>query len=445
MKCYNWLKDQGKSGKQMDTVPKRISATYLDRAIGFISFLINLMIQVELKFSGALDIERLRKAVYLTLDVEPILGYHLVSHWHRPYFQRANKDSITAFYSTESSAEFNSFRSELIDAYQGPQLKVYLYHSSNEDRLLIKVTHNVTDVGGLNKVASVISSIYHRLKDEPDYQPIPNPAVSRGLWKVANQLKWYAYPRVYFNYLQGLLAQMPRQGTHTIHFEVGPLIPLDFVHKIIPEERVTRLREYAHAHHATLNDLIIAAIFRALIIEEKWDRQSYLRLNTSVDLRRWYLSDEQSNTIANLSAMEVISLKNDPGDSFLDTLERVVAFMERRKSNYIGLSDLIGSLPIMLLPDVWGRKLYKRVVQRAINRNNIAPGLTNMGEIATDAVTFDFPPDSAWLFAPPYHPPYFLIGLSGYKGTLSLSSVVRSSHKDKVIQLFENVISQLPA
>jgi NRPS condensation-like uncharacterized protein len=429
----------------MDTVPKQIPATYLDRAIGFISFLIDLTIQLELKFTEALDIERLRKAVYLTLDAEPILGCHLVSHWHRPYFQRMSRDSITAFYTTENVAGFNAFRSELIDTYQGPQLKVYLHHSSDEDRLLVKVTHNVTDVGGLNKIAHTISSIYSRLKDEPDYKPASNINASRSLRIVTKQLKWHAYPRIYFNYLQGLFAQMPRQGTHTLRFEKGPLIPLEFVHKLIPEERIGRMKEYGRAHNATLNDLMMAAIFRALILGEKWDRQSHLRLNTSVDLRRWYLSGEQDETIANLSAMEVLSLKDDIGDSFLATLERVVAFMENRKLSYIGLSDLIGSLPIMILPDVWGRNLYKKVVQRAINKNNIAPGLTNMGEIAIDAVTFDYPPDSAWLFAPPYYSPYFLIGLSGYKRTLSLSSVVRPSHKDKVIQLFENIISQLPA
>jgi len=428
----------------MGSVPERISASYLDRAIGFISFLIDLMIQLELKFTESLDIERLRKAVYLTLDAEAILGYRLVSHWHRPFFQRISRDCTNAFYTTESIGEFNTFRSVLIDTYQGPQLKVYHYHASDEDRLLIKVAHNVTDVGGLSKIAHTISSIYSRLKDEPDYEPVLNINASRGLRVVTKHLKWHAYPRIYFDYLQGLFAQMPCQGTHTLRFEKSYLVPLEFVHKLIPEEKVAHLREYGHSHNATLNDLMVAAIFRALIIEEKWDQQSHLRLNTSVDLRRWYLSGEQDEAIANLSAMEVLSLKNDIGDSFLATLERVVTSMESRKSSYIGLSDLIGSLPIMILPDIWGRNLYKKVVQRAINKNNIAPGFTNMGEIAIDAVTFDHPPDSAWLFAPPYYPPYFLIGLSGYKRTLSLSSVVRPSHNDKVIRFFENVISQLP-
>ena len=430
----------------MVSAPEQIQASYLDRAIGLISFLIDPMIQLELKFSEPLDIERLQKAIYLALDAEPILGCRLVSHWHRPYFQRISGDSINdVFHKTKSIEKFDTFRSSLIDTYQGPQLKVYHYHSSDENRLLIKVAHNVTDVGGLNKIAHTISSIYSRLKDDPAYEPAPNISASRGLRIVTRHLKWHAYPRIYLNYLQGLLAQMPRQGTHTLRLEEGPLTPPDFVHELIPEERVAHLREYGHSHYATLNELIVAAIFRALIIDEEWDQQSHLRLNTSVDLRRWYLSGEEGEAIANLSGMEVISLKNHIGNNFPATLERVVAFMEKRKSSYIGLSDLIGGLPMMIMPDKLGHKLYKKLVQRAIDRGNMAPGLTNMGEIAIDAVTFDYPPDSAWLIAPPYYPPYFLIGLSGYKGTLSLSSFIRPAHKDRVTQFFENVLSQLPA
>lgn len=428
----------------MYSASEPIPASYLDRAIGFINFLIDLMIQLELKFTEPLDIDRLKQAVYLTLDAEPILGCQLVPHWHRPFFQRIKSDSVNAFYTTESIEEFDIFRRTLIDAYQGPQLKVYHYHSSSEDRLLIKVAHNITDVGGINRLMDMISSIYSRLKDDPTYKPPSNINTLRGLSIITRNLKWHAYPRIYLNYLKGMFEQMPRHGTHTLHLGKDPLSSPEFVHKLIPEERVSNLRAYGRSYNATLNDLMVAAIFRALIIDEKWDGQSHLRLITSVDLRRWYLSDGDGEAIANLSAMEVISLKNEVGDDFPATLNRVVAFMEKRKSSYIGLSDLIGGLPLMVLPDKWGAKLYKKVVQRAINRNNIAPGLTNMGDISIDAITFDRPPDSAWLITPPYHPPYFLIGLSGYNGTLSLFSTVRSSHKDRVNRFFENISSQLP-
>lgn len=424
---------------------EKIQATYLDRAIDFIDFLIGLMIQLELRFSGQLDAERLRRAVALAIDAEPILGYRLVPHWHRPYFQRMSGDLPDTLSVTEEAAEFDAFRGELTDPCQGPQLKVRLYHSAEGDRLLIQVTHNVTDVGGLNGIARTLSSIYSRLKVEPTYQPIPNPSVSRGLRQVTRQFRWYDYPRIFSNYIRGLGAQMPRQGTHTVLLTEGQLEAPEFAHRMIPTRQVSGLIEYGRSHDATLNDVMTAAVFRTLAATGEWNRQSHLRLNTSVDLRRWYLSGEREETIANLSAMEVLSLEDDPGDSFLDTLKRVSAIMRRRKSDWIGLSDVVGGLPILLLPDAWGRRLYRGVVQCAVSKNNIAPGLTNMGEIPADAVTFDSPPDSAWLLPPPHHPPYFLIGLSGYDGTLSLSSGVHPSDKNTVTQFLGSVVSQLPA
>jgi len=109
---------------------ERIKTTYLDHAIDFIDFLIDLMIQLELRFNERLDAERLRRAVSLSLDAEPIVGCRLVFHWYRSYFQRMGKDFWDAFSITEESTKFDAFRSELIDTYQGPQLKVCLYRSA---------------------------------------------------------------------------------------------------------------------------------------------------------------------------------------------------------------------------------------------------------------------------------------------------------------------------
>jgi len=118
---------------------------------------------------------------------------------------------------------------------------------------------------------------------------------------VLRQLKWHAYPRIYSNYLKGLLAQIPNQGTHTVHLAQGSLAPLDFIHRLIPRKQVSPFIGYGRSHNATLNDLMTTAVFRALAVTGTWNRQSHLRLNTSVDLHRWYLSGERDETIAKLA------------------------------------------------------------------------------------------------------------------------------------------------
>ncbi len=423
---------------------KRIPTTYTDRAIGFINRLIEPMIQLEIRFAESLDADRLHKAIDLTLDAEPVLGCQLVSHWHRPYFRRLEERRPDSFLHTEDEAVYEAFKTASIDARQGPQIRVCLWHSTSGDRLLLKLSHMCSDVSGAKEAVGVISTIYSRLGREPGHRPETNARGSRSLWQVMRHVPWHAYPRIYLNYLQGLRSQMPKDGTHTLPYPEGPSKQVLFVHRLLPEDRVTRLVEYGRAFDAKLNDLVIAAIFRGLVHEEPWNRKSHLRLATSVDLRQWYLPEERAEAIANLSSLEYTNLGNDLGDDFQATLERVARDTKRRKANWIGLSDLVGGLPSLLLPDDWAKSLYQRTLRRVIRKGNFPPGLTNMGPISPQSVTFDTPALEAWLLPPPCLPPYFLSGLSGYRGTLSLASGVRFHQKDLAEHFFDRVLSELP-
>jgi len=429
----------------MSSGNKRIPTTYTDRAIGFIDCLIEPMIQLEIHFAESLDAERLRKAVYLTLDAEPVLGCRLVSHWRRPYFERLNEHAPESFLYTEEETEYEAFKKASIDAGRGPQIKTCLWHSSSGDRLLLKLSHLCSDVSGAKEVVGVISAIYSRLGHESDYRPESNVSGSRSLWQVMRHVPWHAYPRIYLNYLQGLRSQMPKDGTHTLPYQEGSSTQPVFVHRLLSEDRVTRLVDYGRAFDSTLNDLVIAGIFRALVAEKDWNRASHLRLATSVDLRQWYLSESRAEAIANLSSLEYTNLGNDLGDDFAATLERVTRDTKRRKKDWIGLSDLMGGLPALLLPDDWAKSLYQRTLRRVIKKGNLPPGLTNMGPISPQSVTFDAPALQAWFLPPPCLPPYFLSGLSGYRGTLSLSAGVHLHQKDVAERFFDRVLSELPA
>jgi hypothetical protein len=48
--------------------------------------------------------------------------------------------------------------------------------------------------------------------------------------------------------------------------------------------------------------------------------------------------------------------------------------------------------------------------------------LTNTGPIDPATVSFDGEPDRAWLMMMPLHPPLFGVGVSSYRGSLTLSA-----------------------
>ncbi len=426
-------------------ISNRLPAQLFDRVSTYLDFVADMMIQLELEFAKQLDAARLEKAIALTLDAEPILSCRYVPHWRKGYWERLNIREKEIFQVTRERAEYESFRCESVDYKNGPLLKACLLQTSAGDRLLLKVDHHVTDAGGVKEIAAIISGIYFRLADNPNYQPEPNLKGSRGAWQVLREIPWYAYLGANFRFARDNLKFLFPLRTHSLPIKNGPRAPLMFVHRFLPVDHVAYLSEYGRKRNATLNDIMIAAFVRALAAAGNWDRRSQLKLMTTIDLRR-YLPSGRGEAVANLSQMNGCNIGTDPGHNFESTLARITFITRRQKAGWFGLDPLIYSyltcLP--LVPDYFGKKSYQRMVQMGRKMRINPPALTNMGPIDPESVTFDTQPLNARLWPPPFYPPISGAGLSGYAGTLTLTTGVYPTQKDIVEIFFDQLIAELP-
>lgn len=429
-------------------IPHRFGTQASDRFVTLLQFIGDLMIQLELEFDGHLDAERLVKAVDFTLDAEPILGCRLVPRWWRPYWERLDKGKREAFFLANDEREYEAFKTGSLDTYNGPQLKACLWQPAKGDRLLLKVAHQVADAGAVKEITAVTSSIYSRLAYEPDYLPQPNLKGSRSSWQVLRHVPWSASPHFFLNYLRDIrdtMADVIPHEIHKLHFESGPRKPLSFVFRHLSADSVNYMVEYGREHDATINDIVVAAFFRAIARTNNWNGRSRLRLNTTVDLRR-YIPNRKAEGICNLSGIEFICMDNILGENIDSTLTRVAEITKLRKNRWIGFSTYLIQEPLMaVLP--WGlrMKAFQRISQKGMEKGDVPPAVTNMGPIAMEDVTFDTTPVKAWLLPPPNYPPSFGPGLSGYRGTLTLSAGVYPSQREAVNRFFDEVLSELPA
>ncbi|KPJ52031.1 MAG: hypothetical protein AMJ37_03665 [Dehalococcoidia bacterium DG_18] len=429
-------------------IPHRFRTQASDRFVTLLQFIGDMMIQLELEFDRQLDTERLAKAVDLTLDAEPVLGCRLVPHWWRPYWERLDEGKRKAFLLVNNECEYEAFKTSSLDTYNGPQIKVCLLQLSSGNRLLLKVAHQVADAGAVKEIAAIASSIYTRLAYEPDYLPQPNLKGSRSVWQVLRHVPWSAYPQFFLNYLhdiQDTMADVIPQDIHQLHFENGLRTPLSFVLRNLPVESVNSLVKYGRERDATINDIVVAAFFRAIARGGNWNGRAQLRLNTTVDLRR-YIPNGKAEGICNLSGIEFVRLGTALGDNINSTLTRVTEITKHRKNRWIGFSTYLIQEPLMtVLP--WGlrMKAFQHISQKGMEKGNSPPAITNMGPIAMEDVTFDTSPVKAWLLPPPHYPPLFGPSLSGYRGTLTLSAGVYPSQREAVSRFFDEVLSELPA
>ena len=402
------------------------------------------MLQMELCFEHRLDAQRLAHALLLLLDAQPVLGCRLVTEKSRVYWERLTLPWPDIFFFAANQAECDDFRNRPIDSRLGPQIKACMLRAANGDRLIVKISHLACDAGGFNDVVAQLSHVYTQLANNPDYRPRPNIHGSRTCSQIMRHLPWYIYPVLLFLFLRTTLSTQIPKKTHALQVPVGPREPFTFVIRHLAPACVERLSAYGRQHHATTNDLMIAAFYRALLKKEPWDGHAGLRIQTTVDLRRWYIPSGKAEGICNLSTYEHINLGREPGRNFAETLSQVCSIMQRKKSGWIGLSELCtvplaGLTPYTLLVKACDKLLHERIASR-----NYPSGLTNLGLIQPESVFFDGHPATGWILPPVVYPPVLYIGFSGYGKNLTLSAGVPLSAGACIEDFFTQMLDELP-
>lgn len=410
----------------MKTIPDRFASNSSDKLMGAFDQLGEMMIQMQLEFDHSLDVDRLSRAVDLVMDAEPVLGCRYVGGHFRSYWQRLTPDERDVFRVVCDQRDYDRFIQAPMDHEAGPQLRVCLLQQPSGDRLFFKFSHLAGDSAGLKDSIASVASIYRRLPDDPEYRPDPNIDGSRGLGQVIRQVPVSAFPQVWRNARHEARSKGKPRVTHALRLidESGDVVRTDtpvFLTRHLTSSQVSDMTELGRECNAKINDAVVAAFLRALQKTVPKPPGAQLRLQTTVDLRRWYLPDGKSGGICNLSFFEYPNLGEDPGADFLTTLERVSRFTQERKANWIGMSSFLGEMGLLMLVPRRILNFFFRRVSFDENSRNL---LTNMGPIDVESVTFDNPPAYAFMLVPPLYAPALGFGLSGYDGRLTLSTAV---------------------
>ncbi len=292
---------------------------------------------------------------------------------------------------------------------------------------MLCVNHWPADAGATKQVAYRLAEIYRELGRDPDYQPAPNLG-SRSMRQVFRQVRLRHAPALAARAIRNQYRQLTPFRSLTLRGRTDRGGMACYALRRINAAEVAAIRRYARDRKATINDVFVAATFRAMAQELRWDGRAGLRLQTTVDLRR-HLPEGEIPGICNLSAFTFPDLRGELGDGFDDTLSKVKQYMDRVKTFHIGLEthplSYLASRPFTF------NILYNDLTQtfRAMSRSgNLAQTLTNMGPIALDRLDLNGPrATGAFQIVPAGHPPGVALGLSGDGSTLALSAGFRDS------------------
>jgi len=195
-----------------------------------------------------------------------------------------------------------------------------------------------------------------------------------------------------------------------------------------------------------LNDVFLAAAYRALASQGGWDGTSGLRISITVDLRRWCPSCSFAPSICNLSSFEYPFLVRNLGRNFDETLANVAAVTRRRKRSWPGL------VPALVGHFLMKRHGYEDLVraglkERKRRRSRAGRPLTLSNEGSLDKVRLRFgtkTPVSAHILPPFLALPDVHICLSSYAGRLTLAAVTPRNGQEIVERFLDTLLEQFP-
>ncbi len=387
-----------------------------------------------IQFGGKLDRDVLAKAVRLTLDLEPILGCRFEENDDNPvWVRRSNLDQTTLCSMVETSLveqDMQSFINAPIHADKDPLIATRIFRASSRDVLCIKLCHAVGDAGALKAYVAQLAEVYTALLNGEKVSVVAN----LGRRDQSQLFEHTKDPRSFH------MTELPTptwmlpliEGTQPLH-----------VFRQIRKGQFEVIKRYAQERHATINDMLLAAMYRVFFASNNTAEGKPMLMQVSIDLRR-YLPDCKADAICNLSGALYVLLERKLDESFETTLMRVAEAMQKIKKDYPGIETAVG------LEYLYGQGfagLERYMLQSADLGKKFCvtfPLLSNFGVIRQYHFgNLEMLKD--YISSPAMYYPGFMLGASTYNGEMTLSIGYCGEANTTQIQNFlDAYVAELP-
>lgn len=363
-----------------------------------------------IKLRGTLDENELAKAVRLSLDFEPVLGCRFVENGDTPFWERRNDldqtETCHLLQTASPQKALEAFVNEPIHADVDPLVSVKIFREKNADMVCVKMNHSASDAGGLKEYVFLLSDLYTMLNTcgRSSIQPNMGRRDQSQIFQNTKDPKTFAMKE--FPIPTWTLPQ--KEGSKPLH-----------AFKIIPQARFTTIKKYGHNRKATVNDVLLTALYRTLFAVNNTTEDKPMMMQISIDLRK-YLPEHRAEAICNLSGALYAALERKVGEPFEGTLERVCSSMNKLKHDYSGLESAAGLEYLFSKGFAYMEKYMTESAAQSKKNNVTFPLLSNFGVL--DKYHFgELEMVNGYITSPIIYPPGFMLGATTFNEEITLS------------------------
>jgi NRPS condensation-like uncharacterized protein len=395
-------------------------------------------------FDGRLDDDRLRQAIRLAMDAEPVFGCRYVAGRRPRWERRSDLDSLALCEVVQSSSVLDvmtEFMAQPCDAAFDPLIRARIVRGTS-DTLCLKINHAASDGAGGKELLGVVSSLYRRLLDEPGYRATPNLG-SRSRMQLFREYGWKKC-------LQALRNGAGRPRENQWRFPTAQRADrgaVKFAMRRLDAQDFDALHRYARQFSATLNDVFLSAYFRALwkFLDAPTGRPQTIILPMNA---RRYLSSGKTEAICNFIAPLFLSLERVPGEIFEVTLRRVAERTrdaEPWRQKALASAFWISVASRVALPRM--QQAFETAYQKGVESGLTTAYLSNNGSLEPEQVEFGLPVTDAYQnLVTAFAPALFLAVISFRKClTFTVSYCSRAMKGEDVEGFLDAFVAELPA
>ncbi len=385
----------------------------------------NQQLNAVLHLGGTLDEGRLRQALRLSFERQPVLGCRFVEDPDRPYWERrGDLDDVELCRvvprsAADGDAELWRFITAPTDPRTDPVVRTVVVRGA-VDTLCVKIDHVAADAAAARQYVGLLAETYAAVAAGTESEvgeAVPH--VERGQGAVLRTFDRETLGRIGGEFRGG---GRPAFGWPP----AAPASPAEvaFALRRLPPVRLRALKALGRARGATINDVLLAAYFRALITLFDPPAGEPLPVQVPVDMRR-YLPSKAADAICNLSSAIWPAITKESAASFDSALAAVTQATTLLKDREPGIGaalfvDRVFSRPYVEAVDGATQAM-------ALGGGRSHPYLSNLGVLMLDddgdgAQLFgDLPVADAFLVSPALYPPAFMLGVSTFAETLTLT------------------------
>ncbi len=363
---------------------ERIKAELWDKTQYILSKFYDRMMHYAVYMDGDLDLDLIRKSIDKVIKNVKVLRSRYVPNPIRQYWLVTEKYSIEELATKEEIDDLNGSVEEFLKIHISHksrfQFRAKIFTCKDKCAFALVVNHQCFDGSELKYTVRKIVECYNAFKTNGNADSVEIKNGSRAIKQLYEKMAPSTKAKAKKLYNNASKTGVKSHFRFTQNKEVSKI----FFTRVLDIDFVNKLKEKGKKYNATLNDVILAAYFRAYAKEAGFDNNKLLNITSIVDLRRHLLSGNDLEGCTNMVAFMPCKL-NGIGENFIETLRKVAENNNNQKKD-----EVVGLYGIPLLALAYKIIWFDIVsgIAVKIGYENPVMQMSNLGKIDRGDVTF---------------------------------------------------------